>query len=382
MKKKSVVLLLIICMFTMIFVGCNKKADKRTDKPKKVISTYISLWNYRLNPFTIDSEKYTHAYLSFATIGENNTVQFLDGKVEEAKTVDIIQKIRQAHPDLKLCIAVGGYAAEGFSDMASTEESRQAFCDNLLKMVKDLDLDGVDIDWEFPVNGCWGQIKHKPEDKENFTLLMKDLRANLDKLGKETGKKYELSFAAAAQSWGTEIVDIKAVEPYVDYVNLMGYDYTGAWSQKTSHNSPLYKDSRDKDSYCVDDSVNEYLKAGLPKDKLVMGVPAYGYKWTGVKDVNNGLYQEGKGVTPQEEVFTYKDIKSKYVGKEGFERYWSEDSKVPYLFNGSEFITYDDEESIGIKVDYVNDQDLAGVMLWEYSQDNGDILNTIFNKLK
>jgi chitinase len=123
-----------------------------------------------------------------------------------------------------------------------------------------------------------------------------------------------------------------------------------------------------------------YLNNGVPANKLVMGVPFYGRIYNGVNNLNNGLYQTFTGGGS---ALTYGDIEANYLNKSGFIRYWNTDSKVPWLFNGSQFISYDDAESMGYKTAYIKSMGLGGAMMWELSQDpNKVLISKIYNDLK
>lgn len=294
-----------------------------------------------------------------------------------------IELLRKENPQLKISIAVGGYGADGFSDMALTQENRNTFANSVIDFIDKYNLDGVDLDWEFPVQGGWGSIKARKEDKENFTFLIKTLREKLDEKGKQNNKKYELSYAATVQPWGIENIELKKITPMVDYINLMCYDYTGMWSGIAEHNSGLYNNKARPQALNTHHAVNEYMNKGVPAEKLILGISAYGYGWSGVKSTNNGLFQTAeKSIDINSTDLSYKSICNNYIGKRNFTRYWDDVSKVPYLYNGNEFITFDDKQSVSEKMRYVKKKGLGGAMCWEYTQDNnGELIKAMYEKL-
>lgn len=348
---------------------------------KNIVAAYIPLWKeWKVDD--IKGDKLTNLYLAFGTIGENSKlkVETSNGN-EELK--EKIKNLKVKFPYLKISIAIGGNAAEGFSDMTFVKESRESFCNSVVDFIEEYSIDGVDIDWEFPVQGAWGAIKARKEDKQNFAYLIKDLKDRLNTLESKNNKKYYISFAATSASWGKDIIDFKAVEPNIDSINIMSYDYTGGFNNTTCHNSNLYSREERKNEINIDAAVKMYISAGVPSKKLVLGIPAYGYGWTNVKNLNNGLFQSAeKMITPNESDLTYKNIKNNYVDKNGFKRFWDDKGKVPYLFDGKTFITYDDVESVKDKAKYVKDEKLGGMMIWEYLQDdNGELAETIYKNI-
>ena len=168
------------------------------------------------------------------------------------------------------------------------------------------------------------------------------------------------------------------IAKYLDWLNLMTYDLHGTWDKLTNFNAPLYQDSNDPgdSSLNVDAVVQDYLGAGIPADKLVMGVPFYGYNYVGVSYNNNGLYQACVYPTWGGSI-SYTQIKSDYLPT--YKRYWNAESQVPYLYNinTAQFVSYDDPQSIAAKAGYAHDKNLGGVMIWELSQGNADMLAAI-----
>ena len=165
---------------------------------------------------------------------------------------------------------------------------------------------------------------------------------------------------------------------YLDWVNLMTYDLHGTWDKLTNFNAPLYQDTNDPgdSSLNVDAVVQDYLEAGIPADKLVMGVPFYGYAWEGVGYTNDGLYQPSEGPKHgryEDGSLNYTEILTDYLPT--YKRLWNAESQVPYLYNinTAVFVSYDDPQSIALKAGYARDKNLAGIMIWELSQ--GDELS-------
>jgi len=292
-----------------------------------------------------------------------------------------LNALKQSFPSLKTLIAVGGWSWSGkFSDVALTDASRSDFADSCVEFIVKYGFDGVDIDWEYPVSGGLSTNVKRPEDKKNFTLLMQNLREKLDARGLIDGKKYLLTFAGASGSWYMNNTEIGLLNQYVDFGNVMTYDIHGTWDEYTDFNSPLYDYSSSALQYkwSVDSSVKAWKIAGFPGDKIVVGVPFYGHKYNSVVNMNNGLFQsfsDGSAIS-------YDNIIANYLNEQGYVRYFHQESMVPWLFNGTTFISYDDEESIGYKAAYIKNNALGGAMIWELSQDkNRVLLNALFNGL-
>lgn len=129
---------------------------------------------------------------------------------------------------------------------------------------------------------------------------------------------------------------------------------------------------------CVEKAVNGFANAGVPMEKLILGVPFYSRKWDGVKGAGcrNGLGMEAETVGGYGG--DYGELKESWIGKRGFIRYWDEQAKVPYLFDGETFISYEDCESLGVKIAYLKEKGMGGIMFWEYKCDpSGELLSFI-----
>ena len=358
-----------------------------TPTPVQLPSTkmvgYYAAWSAYsgFTPDKIDARKLTHINYAFANIGNDFRITLGYPDVDSAN-ITKLNALKQVNPNLKTIIAVGGWSWSGrFSDAALTEASRTVFADSCVDFIVQHGFDGVDIDWEYPVSGGLSTNIRRPEDKTNYTLLMQKLREKLDARGVIDGKQYILTFAGAAGSWYVNNIELSKLTQFVDFANVMTYDFHGSWDQYTDFNAPLYNNTdispQNKDS--VDTGVNAWLKTGFPASKLVMGVPFYGYLFKAVTNTNQGLYQTYSGSSS----ISYANIAANYLNTPGYERYFHSESKVPWLFNGTNFITYEDAESMGYKADYIKAKGLAGAMIWELSQDPNRVLfNALYNGLQ
>lgn len=359
---------------------------------------YYTSWSaYARNVFVedIDASLLTHINFAFANLNSNGEIVVGDSWVDTDKpmgndtwdTTEVmghfgqLREIKKKYPHLKVLISVGGWTwSKNFSDVAADAGKRKKFAASAAAFVKKYGFDGVDIDWEFPVEGGEG-ITHRPEDKGNYTKLLKETRAALEAQGKKDKKNYLLTIAGGPNVSFTKNTEIKKIMEYIDFINIMAYDYHGGWESTTNHNAPLYVNSKDpkgSQGLSVENTVNAYLKAGAEPADLNLGLAFYGRGWTNVSEKgNNGLFKSGS--TPvgtgfglgtwEGGVFDYWDLEKNYVGKKGFKRYFDQEAKVPYLFDGSTFISYDDKESILEKLSFAKKKGLGGVMFWEFSGD-------------
>ena len=324
-------------------------------------------------PAVIHPEKLTHINFSFAHIADGRAVLDMPGSAKDLATLRALKKTK---PRLKVLVSVGGWTADGFSDAALTDASRHAFAVSVIQMLRDNDLDGVDLDWEYPGQGAAG-IKYREEDKGDFTLLLKTLRHELDTAGaatQHTGANHYLLTIAAADREYFDHVEVSRLHVYVDWINEMAYDFFNSLTPTTGHHAGLYRSKFGAPTdRTADAAVKQYLAAGVPADKIVLGVPFYGRAFAGVTAKNHGIDQPYERF---QDFYSYDDLVQKFIGKEGYVRYWDAEAQVPYLWNETSrsFISYEDPQSLGIKVCYVRDQHLGGVMFWELKLDRNDEL--------
>lgn len=349
---------------------------------RKMIGYYASWSRYTgFTPDKIEAGKLTHINYAFANIGSDLRIIPGDPYVDEAN-IKQLNALKSTYPNLKTLISVGGWTWSGrFSDAVLTEASRAAFADSCLDFLIKYGFDGVDIDWEYPVSGGLSTNTHRLGDKHNFTLLMKTLREKLDARGLLDGKHYILSFAGAAGSWYTNQIELGQVMQYADYVNVMTYDMSGTWDSFTGFNAPLYQDTSaaaPASQIAAASVITNYINGGATRDKIVMGVPFYGHYYQAVAGSNNGLYQTFSGGGS----ISYSKIASTYLNNPEYQYFYNSASMVPWLFNGSMFISFDDRKSIAAKAGYILDQGLSGAMIWELSGDpDHTLLDALYDGL-
>jgi chitinase len=331
-------------------------------------------------PAVIHTGKLTHINYSFAHIGSDGRV-----KLESAAAADSMRRLvglKRKQPGLQVIVSVGGWAADGFSDAALTDASRDRFAASAVELIRQYGLDGVDIDWEYPGQGADAGIKYRPEDRRNFTLLLKTLREKLDAGGKPTGKHYVLTIASADREY-FDHTEMDRLHVYLDWINVMAYDFFNSLTPTTGHHAGLYAAPlaapTDRNA---DTSIRQHLAAGIPASKLVLGVAFYGRGFSGVRARNNGVNQPYERF---EDYHPYSQLLERFIGRRGFTRYWDERAQAPYLWNVSTrtFISYDDPQSIAVKAAYVKDHHLGGMMFWALGDDRHDeLLDAIDRSLR
>ena len=312
--------------------------EKQQDPPVEILPAvppqgyivvgYATYWDTTMPDPTL----LTHIVYSFAHI--NKDFESLD--IKNTSRLTKIRNLKTKYPNLKVQLSVGGWGAGNFSEMAADEKHRKIFCQNCAAAVKDYNLDGIDLDWEYPTSNDAG-ISCSPDDTKNFTLLLRDLRIAL-------GNDKLITMASADNA---KYVNFKEAIGYLNFVNVMTYDM----GKPPYHNAGLYHSTMTELS--CEESVALHYKAGVPYEKIVLGIPFFGRA-------------DGKAFGGEDEV-DYKDINpGKYAVR------WDDMAKVPYLVDekGNMVLTYDDEVSVGLKADYIKQKNLLGAMYWNIEADD------------
>lgn len=345
-------------------------------KDKYVIAAYVFPRNMVLTSDQVAADKLTRINFAFANIDQGRIVL---GEPSDAANLAVLVGLKEENPDLTILVSVGGWLWSGrFSDAVLTPASRARFIDSVADFVTRYKLDGLDVDWEYPaMAGAAGNV-FRPQDKQNYTLVLKELRERFNKMQKTLHRHLYITIAAGSTTEFLANTEMNKVQKYVDTVNLMAYDYYEPGNDKiTGNHAPLYVDPADPKGISSDKSVKEFEAAGVPADKIVLGVPFYGHVWGHVAATNNGLFQPGDPVPNA--YSTYGKL-TQDIMSQGFTRYWDAKASVPYLYNPQTklFVSYEDPESLALKCKYVIDHHLAGMMFWEYESDpSGKLLDAI-----
>jgi chitinase len=300
-----------------------------------------------------------------------------------------LRKLKQLYPHLRVLIAIGGWNdSERFSDAAlpaNQAEFVRSCVDMFIKGQLGGDgatpgagvFDGIDIDWEYP-GACGATCDYRAEDKVNYSALLAEFRTQLDQV--DPNRHLLLTAATPAAKYHYDLLELAAISTSLDWLNLMTYDFHGAWepSGPTNHHANLFINDQDPAAprLSVDQVVGAYLSAGVPAAQIVIGLPFYGRGWGSVRDGgSHGLYQQAGRIprgTWEQGSEDYKVLMNK-----GYPLYWDEAAKASWLYNGSEFWTFDSPAAIGAKMDYIADKSLRGVMFWELSGDDGSLVAAI-----
>ncbi|KAI7872659.1 glycoside hydrolase superfamily [Spinellus fusiger] len=354
------------------------------------LTAYVVEWSL---PKEIPWEMLDHIAYAFAIPDQHGRLTHFNHQI-------LSKIVNEAHSRKKgVSLSVGGWTGSVyFSSLVSTDESRENFTNTLVQTVKQFDLNGLNVDWEYPndPNGVSCNEK-KPKDTENLLKFFQLLRKKLDIAFPE---EHKLITAAVSAN----VFNDEKATPYVtldqgwstalDSIFIMAYDLTGIWSDKTGPNAPLYSDSK---SSSVDTSVKLWINAGIPRERIVVGVPFYGYKTlTQIRPsksspinvdqrLSHPQIQGDKHDKKEKEPcpgsrFSYsgemqwRTINEMRIlhGRGAWTTSWDSKSQTYYSFNmkRNEFLSFDTPRSLQLKATYVVKNKLGGVMLWSLDMDD------------
>jgi len=386
--SRGLLLLVTTLCVTQVTAKLGKATEVRKDftvysHNKKVVCYWGTWANYRPKDgkFTaenVDPTLCTHLIYSFAQLDNTTwTIKSLDPwmDLEEEYGLAGFKKatdLKIFYPHLKVLIAIGGWneGSEKYSNMAKDPIKRRNFVDSAVNFIRKHNFDGLDLDWEYP-----GKRGGAPEDKENFLSLIKDLHSAFSKLN----LILTAAIGAAADTIDTAY-DVENMYKYLDFINVMCYDYHGRWDKKTGHNAPLHAKPTEegKDLYLNVEYTIAYLRErGALEEKTVLGVPLYGRAFA-LMDPNFN-----KMGAPSKE----KSFQGPYTREDGFLGYneiceelqdenfpwtteWDDDHMAPYMYKGDRWVSYDNEKSLRLKANFAYDLGLAGVMTWSIDTDD------------
>ena len=311
MKRLSLFALLAGCFY--LLQSCGNAPKQTQTPPEKVVIAYVTSWSETMpNPDLV-----THINYAFGHVNDS----FNGVRISNEERFKQIVALKKQSPELKVLLSIGGWGSGRFSEMAADENNRLSFAKDCQRIVQEYGLDGIDIDWEYPTSSA-ANISSSPDDTDNFTLLMRDIRQAI-------GKDKLLTMASVASA---QYVNFRDILNDIDFVNIMSYD----------------------------DAVKAHIEAGVPAERLVMGMPFYG---RGGKLLSNRDFRD-------------IDLNGEYT------EHWNDTAKVPYLTNkdGIMVLGFDNVRSLSIKCEYILEKGLLGGMYWEYAadNDNADLARTVY----
>ncbi|WP_433202835.1 glycoside hydrolase family 18 protein [Dactylosporangium sp. CS-047395] len=315
----------------------------------------------------IPAGKLTHLFYAFATIEQGHLTLPEDAPAH----LEDLAALKRGHPNLRTVLSIGGWGAGGFSDAALTRRSRAVFVEEALALADGFD--GIDLDWEFPVSGGPAEVTHRPEDRRNATLLAKDLRERL-------GDEYILTAALPAgrlQAAGpydpAESFEIAELARVLDFVNLMTYDFGTGFSPVATLNAPLNAPLEGLgDGNDVASAVDYYVRAGVARERLVLGVPFYGRGFLvdeAGEEAGLGRPQVGTMEAPE-----WREIKRSFLTDPAWERHRHPVARSPWLYHRGRraFVSYEDAVSIEERAAFAAREGLAGAFTWQLAADDDE----------
>lgn len=369
-------------------LGCLMLAALGVAQDRKIVGYYPSWVTYGRNYQVLDipGSRVDVINYAFARIDTAGRIQLMDTFADVQKRFPVedntvaffgcfnqLVVLKKRFPHLKTVISIADNASE-FSLAASTNARRATLSSSIVSFLVTYKFDGVDIDWEFPVSGSGNAA-----DKQNFTLLMQQIRNDLNLQGVVDGKNYLLTAAVSGGYPEVNNLEVANLSNLVNWLNVMIYDYAGSWNTSTGHLAPLYGRTgvNSTEKWNANYVFAQYLAAGAPRQKLFFGVPFYARGWRGVPGTNNGLYQTLAGQsagTWGTGTYGYRDIVCYLTNSPAvYNRFWDANVRAPYVYapslEGGLFITYDDVQSVTAKANYSITNQFGGMMAWELSGD-------------
>jgi len=343
---------------------------------------YYTNWSYRrpgmgqFTPEDVDPTLCTHIFFAFASIKDNKIAPSEDQDIGDAFTegaYDRIMRLKELNPKLKVLLAVGGWAfgSEPFRDLTSSPFRMNGFVYDSISFLREHGFDGLDIDWEYP---------RGPDDRAAFVSLIKELRIAFEGEAESSDNDKLLLTAAVPASFEAIAAgyDVPELAKYLDYINVMTYDFHGQWENRVGHNSPLFplnSASEFQEKLTVDYSAKEWVRQGAPLEKLIVGMPVYGRTFQLADSAKFDIGAEALGGGEA----------GRYTGESGFLSYyeicdflhqpnttlvWDNEQQVPFAYRGDQWVGFDDERSLRTKVAWLKTEGFGGIMIWSVDLDD------------
>jgi len=366
--KRALLYIALLLFLSGMFVATVNMAQSRKADAFRTIGYYAG---HTIPIDSFETNKLTHLIYCFGVLKGN---RFHLRSSKDSVIIRSMVALKKQQPELKVMLSLGGWGGcETCSDVFNTEVGRKEFAESVREVSDYFQTDGIDLDWEYPVvQGPPGHAR-RPEDRANFTELVKSIR-------KVSPPAFEISFAAGGYTgYIDSAIAWNDVVPLVDFINIMSYDLVHGYSTTSGHHTPLYSTPQQTES--TDHAVQLLLKKGVPAEKLVIGAAFYGRFFRIAPGVPVGLYQPCKF----DHAFSFKYAADSLSSARGFEIFRDSTAMAPYAINTERRLlaTYDDEQSVAAKTRYALDRRLGGIMFWQLYDDKfrSGLLDTIYRTI-
>ncbi|XP_050423223.1 probable chitinase 10 [Adelges cooleyi] len=346
----------------------------------KVVCYFTNWAWYRQNggrylPSDVDPSLCTHIVYGFAVLdNEDLNIKAHDSWADYDNL--FYQKVTELKKyGIKVLLAIGGWndsAGSKYSELVNNPNARSKFVRHVVGFIKQNNFDGLDVDWEYPK--CWQvDCKRGPNsDKEGFSNLLTELREAFDKEG------FLLSAAVSPNKAVIDAgYDVPLLSRTLDWISVMAYDYHGQWDKKTGHVAPMYSHPDDTDmKFNANYTLYYWVSKGADPRKLVMGMPTYGQSFSLASSKENGLnaltYGGGEAgeATRSRGFMAYYEICYRILKKNWRIVQDPLGTMGPYAYNGNQWVSFDDQEMIKYKSEFVVRNNLGGAMIWALDLDD------------
>ncbi|BFU23045.1 chitinase putative [Entamoeba histolytica] len=368
----------------------HESSEPEVSIPKKTVAYYTNWAQYRFNSIDGWTCKYTADnidptivdVINYAFVVFDSTYTLKEYEWNDDQMIPKIVAMKSRNPNLKVLASIGGWnfnfydsTKHLYSQMAEKQATRATFIKSAMSFARKYNLDGIDIDWEYPANEDQGG---RPVDTQSFTLLLKEFREAIDKEAGNGKSKLLLTIAAPAGPWNIKNIEVSKFHQYIDWINLMTYDLHGSWDAVTGSHTALYA----TDGISVDDAVTAYLNAGVPSTKIMLGMAHYGRGWTLKSSSDHEMGSAATGASKSGTCTGENGYLSKYeidalIPQENIK--FDSKSKTMYGYKNDQWFSFDTKETFKYKADYLCKKKLGGVMFWSLDLDK-NYVNTKYIK--